>query len=78
MSELKNISKSLDQTLKNSDLQNVTIDLAEVCADSLMQDGIIKDVPIIGTIIGMIKSAIQIKDHLFLKLNQSQQKNDVA
>ena len=67
MSELTKLSNSLEQTLKESDLQNVTISLAEVFADSLMKDGIAKDIPIIGSVIGLGKTAIGIKESLFLK-----------
>ena len=67
MSELNTLSNSLEHTLKDSDLQNVTISLAEVFTDSLMEDGIAKDIPIIGTVIGLGKTAIGIKESLFLK-----------
>jgi hypothetical protein len=67
MSELTKLSNSLEQTLKDSDLHNVTISLAEVFADSLMKDGIAKDIPIIGSVIGLGKTAIGIKESLFLK-----------
>jgi len=67
MSELNTLSNSLERTLKDSNLQNVTISLAEIFADSLMEDGIAKDVPIIGTVIGIGKTAIGIKESLFLK-----------
>ncbi|MCU7924543.1 MAG: hypothetical protein KZQ88_17775 [Candidatus Thiodiazotropha sp. (ex Dulcina madagascariensis)] len=67
MSELTKLSNSLEQTLKDSDLQNVTISLAEVFTDSLMKDGVAKDIPIIGSVIGLGKTAIGIKESLFLK-----------
>ena len=67
MSELNKLSDSLEHTLRDSDLQNVTISLAEVFADSLMEDGIAKDIPIIGSIIGLGKTAIGIKESLFLR-----------
>lgn len=67
MSELNTLSNSLEHTLKDSDLQNVTIALAEVFADSLMEEGIAKEIPIIGTVIGFGKAAMGIKEILFLK-----------
>ncbi len=67
MSELNTLSNSLEHTLKDSDLQNVTISLAEVFADSLMEEGIAKDIPIIGTVIGLGKTTMGIKESLFLK-----------
>ena len=67
MSELNKLSSSFSQTIKDSDLQNVTIGLAEVFADSLIEDGIAKDIPIIGTVIGLGKASMGIKEILFLK-----------
>jgi len=67
MSDLNKLSSSFENTLKDSDLQNVTIGLAEVFADSLMEDGIARDIPIIGTVIGLGKTSIGIKEILFLK-----------
>ena len=67
MSELNKLSNSLEHTLKDSDLQNVTVGLAEVVADSLMEKGIAKEIPIIGTVIGLGKAAMGIKEILFLK-----------
>lgn len=67
MSELSTLSKSLEHTLKDSDLHNATISLAEVFADSLMEEGIAKEIPIIGTVIGLGKATMGIKESLFLK-----------
>lgn len=67
MNEIKKLSNSLEQTLKDSDLQNVTIDLAESFSDALLNDGLLKDIPIIGTIVGLTKAAISINDRLLIK-----------
>src|SRR6266496_2194250 len=67
MNEIKTISNSLEETIKDTDLQDVTIDLAETLADTLLNDGIIKDIPILATIIGLGKTGLNIKDRLFLK-----------
>ncbi|MCP4267955.1 MAG: hypothetical protein GY777_20695 [Candidatus Brocadiaceae bacterium] len=67
MPELKELTNSFDKTLKDSDLQNVTTSLSEVALDSLMEDGITKDIPVIGTIVGAGKFALGIRERLFLK-----------
>jgi hypothetical protein len=67
MSELKKLSNSLEHTLKDSDLHNVTMSLSEMVVDKLMETGIAKDIPIIGTVIGIGKATIGIKESLFLK-----------
>jgi hypothetical protein len=67
MNELDNLSQSLEQTIKDTDLQDVTIDLAETFTDAILKDGIVKDIPIFGTIVGLTKSVINLRDRLFLK-----------
>ncbi|MDG3581008.1 hypothetical protein [Galbibacter pacificus] len=64
---MNKIDKSLTKTVKTSDLQNVSTDLTEVILDSMLDDGILKDIPILGSIVGMGKTASTIKDALFLK-----------
>lgn len=67
MNEIKRLSNSFEETLKDSDLQNITTDLAETFSDVLLEDGILKDIPIIGTIIGLTKAAISLNDRLLIK-----------
>jgi len=67
MNEIKRLSKSLEETLKDSDLQNVTIDLAETLTDTLIENGVLKDIPIIGSVIGLTKAAISLNDRLLIK-----------
>jgi hypothetical protein len=67
MNELESLSNSLETTLKDSDLQNITADLAETFTDELLSDGLLKDIPIIGTIVGLAKASLNLKDRLFVK-----------
>lgn len=67
MKGIKKISNSFGQTLKDSNLQNVSIGIAETLSDSLLEDGLLKDIPVIGTIVGLGKTSIKITDLLFLK-----------
>lgn len=67
MSSIKSISTSLTTTLKDSDLKGVTTEWSEVFLDTLLEDGIIKEIPIISTIIGIGKTGIKINEMLFLK-----------
>lgn len=67
MNEIKKLSNSLEQTLKDADLHNVTIDLAETFSDNLLNDGLLKDIPILGTILGLTKTAISLNDRLLIK-----------
>lgn len=67
MINLKKFSNSLEETLKDSNLHNVSVGLAEVVLDSLYDDGLIKDIPIIGSVVGALKVAHSIKERIFLK-----------
>lgn len=67
MNEIKRISNSLEETLKDSDLQSVTIDLAETFTDTMIFDGILKDIPVFGTVLGLTKFAISLNDRLLIK-----------
>jgi|GEM_PF-2157056 len=55
------------KTIIKSELGSVIKDLTEVSVDTFIKDGILKDIPIFGTIIGLYKGTIAIRDHIFLK-----------
>ncbi len=67
MIELKKFINSLEKTIKDSDLHNVTIGLSETLIDSLIDDGICKDIPIIGSILGVGKVALGVRERFFFK-----------
>lgn len=67
MNEISKLSNSLERTLKDSDLHNLTEEVGEVALDSLLEEGVLKDIPIIGMISGLTKTALNIQDQLFLK-----------
>lgn len=41
--------------------------LGEVALDSFLVDGLLKDIPVLGSIVGMIKGALAIRDHAFIR-----------
>jgi hypothetical protein len=61
-----NLSTSFNETLKDSDLQNVGGNLSELVIDSVLEDGILKDVPVISAIIGLSNIGIKISDRILL------------
>jgi hypothetical protein len=62
-----NIQESFDKTLRNTNFQDTTIDISEITIDSLLKDGILKDIPIVGTLIHLAKLGTNVRDLLFLK-----------
>jgi len=67
MNELNKLSNSFEETLKDSNLQNVAIGLTETLTDSILKDGLLKDIPIVSTIVGLGKTSMKITDLIFLK-----------
>jgi hypothetical protein len=67
MHEIKKLSNSLEETLKDSDLQNVTIELAETFTDTLLGEGLLREIPIIGAIVGLTKASISLNERLLIK-----------
>jgi len=61
------IEQSIEKTLEISDLANINIDLAEVTLDSLMNNGILKDLPIISSLVGITKFGLRTRELLLLR-----------
>lgn len=62
------INNSLIDTIKSPDFEGLTTNLSEVALDQLAQlDGVVKGIPIIGSIIKIAKIGFTIKDIIFLK-----------
>lgn len=60
------LSKSLLNTLSESDLTKIGMDITEISIDSILENGVLKDFPIVGSLIGIWKTGIAINDYLFL------------
>lgn len=58
---------TFSETIKNSDLSSIVQSGMEIGVDSVINDGILKDIPIVGTLVNLIKSAYSINTYLFLK-----------
>lgn len=64
--ETLSLSQSMEQTMEMSNL-SVVGDIGEVVLDSALEDGVLKDIPIIGAIVGAYKCIRNIDDMLFTK-----------
>ena len=67
MTEIKVLSNAFTETIKDTNLKDITVDISEILVDNLLEDGILKEIPIIGTILKLGKFTLNIKDHLFIK-----------
>jgi hypothetical protein len=62
------ISKSLINTIKSPELEALATDFSEIAIDQLSEvEGVAKEVPIIGSIVKVIRLGFSIKDIHFLK-----------
>lgn len=64
---LQNISKSLTEIIKDSELKKVSIDIIEAIIDTETTEGIVKDIPILNSILSLYNGANNITDKLFIK-----------
>lgn len=53
--------------IESNDLQDAVGDLAEAGIDQLLKDGFLRDVPILGGVIGVIRAAGSVRDLLLAK-----------
>lgn len=60
------LSNSLIETIKNSELKKNVADILEVGIDSFLKEGILKEIPGIGLLNGFWKTVIAIRDYRFL------------
>lgn len=65
--ENSSIQGSFNQSLVNTSLSDATIDLAESSIDKLIDNEVVKNIPIAKTLIGAMQAGANIRDRLFLK-----------
>lgn len=63
----KSLSTSLIQTISKSELPKLVTDYSEIQLDSVLDDGLVRDIPIIRSIVGLYKTTITIRDRIFMK-----------
>jgi len=57
----------LQETLAAGELSALAVEYGEAISDALLDDGLAKDIPLLGTVYGLCKAGVTIRDHLFLK-----------
>jgi hypothetical protein len=70
------LSISLTETIKSSELTKITGELVEVGIDSILKNGLLKDIPVINILSGIWNTGFAIRDYRFsnkllLFLNES-------
>lgn len=67
MDEPRNPNKQLEIAIKSSDLTSIAKDYAELAVDGLLDDSILKDIPLVGSVIGIMKFSNSVNKHLVAK-----------
>src|SRR5262245_61944564 len=63
----ESLDLSLIESIKSSDLKDIAVDLSEIGLDSLLEDGLLKDIPVFGSLVKLYKTGQTIRDALFAK-----------
>lgn len=64
---IRNVVQTFNNTLFSSKLIDVGEDMLESLVDNTLNDGIVKDIPIIGAFVGIIQTTQNISNYLFLR-----------
>jgi hypothetical protein len=67
LEKTESLESALIQSLDSSNLRDLTVDLAEVGIDQLLDDGLVRDVPILGTLARLRATIGIVRDHLFAR-----------
>ncbi|TXG36978.1 hypothetical protein [Seonamhaeicola maritimus] len=64
---MEKIETSLVETIETTDINSINKDLAEVVIDSVLDDGLLKDIPIVNIIVGLRNFGSKIHKGIFIK-----------
>ena len=59
--------KSLEDSIQSKELGQLTGDISEAVIDSILKEGLLKELPIIGTVVGLFKVGISFRERSYLK-----------
>jgi hypothetical protein len=63
-------NNKLEKTLPDSlgtELTNISTNLMEVGVDAVIENGVLKDIPIVGSIVEMIKAGVSVKERFYVR-----------
>jgi hypothetical protein len=67
LEKTQQLSISLTETIKSSELTKVSGELMEIGIDSILKNGLLKDIPVINVLSGIWNTGVAIKDYRFSK-----------
>lgn len=63
----ENLGKSLESTIASEELIKLSGDVSEALVDSIVGDGLLKEIPIIGTVISLFKVGASFRERHYIK-----------
>ncbi len=63
---LQSLPAKVVESVYSPELNNLALDLSEVGLDLFLDEGFIKDLPVVGTIVQLFKTGLDIRDRIFL------------
>lgn len=67
--KINKIEDSFVETLTDSDIQQLFSNVAEFSIDSVLDQSLLRDIPIISTITSLVKTGLRVREMLFAKKN---------
>ncbi|SHH79352.1 hypothetical protein [Winogradskyella jejuensis] len=67
MKKPENPNKKFELVIKDSELPSLSKEFAEVAVDGIMDDGVLRDLPLVGSLIGAVKFGNSINKYLSAK-----------
>lgn len=64
---MEQLDGKLVQSIESKELGSLTADYAELGIDALLDDGLVKDIPILGTLIKSAKIGMNVRDRIYAK-----------
>jgi len=66
-SDKESLESSLVSSIAKRDLTDLTVDLAEVGLDAFLDEGIVRDVPVLATLVGLYRTVGIVRDRILSK-----------
>ena len=60
-----NLNLSVIKAIKSDELKDLSKEFSEIAIDSFFDEGILREIPIVGTIIGLLKAGGAVRDNIF-------------
>ncbi len=64
---MRNINNGIEDVIQNKDLRIISKDFTEVAIDGILEDGVLKNIPIVNTLVNLVNFGNTVNKSLFTK-----------